>query len=237
MDYEEFESGQSKEIFWYKSKKNLVKVLMKKTCDNKKNLKILNLGVGTGDDLEILRRWGENYVIDINKKVLSLINDELVKEKKIGDACNLPYKDNFFDVVVSLDVFEHIKDDNKAANEVYRVLKNDGVLIFSVPSFQFLFSSHDKALNHERRYNKKTLYMLLPNFNLKVFYWNSFLFIPFVVNRLIKRNSKPKVDKMNLPDWLNNLFYHLLNIENYLIEKDMSMPIGLSLVGYGFKKK
>jgi len=238
MDYKELQAGQIKENFWFKGKNDLINVLITKALKNRKQLKILNIGIGTGDDLEILNKFGENYVIDIDENALSVIDNKSCEEKKIADACNLPYEDNFFDVVVSFDVFEHIKNDQKAIREVYRVLKKNGALIFIVPAFQFLFSSHDKALNHQRRYNKKKIKTLLSQFiNLKFFFWNSLLFVPLITIRLLKRRSKPKVDQMNLPFWLNTICFYLLKIDNFLIRRGISIPIGLSIVGFGFKRK
>ena len=159
MDYKDLQSGNTQEDFWFKAKNGLVKTLLEKTCANKKELLILNLGAGTGDDLKILSKFGKNYVIDIDQESLSAIDNTLCAEKKLADACDLPYRDDFFDVVVSFDVFEHIKNDFQAIREVHRVLKSGGVLIFAVPAFEFLFSSHDKALRHFRRYsNKNNIY-------------------------------------------------------------------------------
>ena len=237
MDYKDSQIGHIKENFWFKAKINLVKILMLKTCNGKNSLRILNIGVGTGDDLEILNKFGKNYVIDINKDALAIINNNLCVEKKFADARDLPYDDNFFDVAVAFDVFEHIKEEHVAINEVYRVLKQDGVLIFTVPAFQFLFSSHDKALRHHRRYNKKGLMNLLTPFNgLKIYYWNSLLFMPMAITRILKKESKPKVDQINLPFWLNIFLYGLLSIDNLLIKINISMPIGLSIVGFCYKQ-
>ena len=165
MDYKDLQAGQTNENFWFKAKNDLIDILIKKVCKNKKQLKILNIGAGTGDDLEVLSKYGKNYMVDIDKNALSIIENKLCEEKKVADACKLPYNDNFFDVVVSFDVFEHIINDKKSVDEVYRVLKNGGVLIFTVPAFQSLFSSHDKALQHQRRYNKKSVKDLLSKFD------------------------------------------------------------------------
>ncbi len=236
MDYKDLEACHNKENFWFKAKNDLIEVLMEKICKDKRRLKILNVGVGTGDDLKILNKFGDIYVIDINQNALSIIDNKLCVEKKLANACNLPYGNNFFDAVVSFDVFEHIKNDKKAASEIYRVLKNNGVLVFTVPAFQFLFSSHDKALNHQRRYNNKNIKALLSQFNnLKTFFWNSFLFLPIAAVRLLKKKIKPEVDKTNLHPLINYLFYKLLSADNFLIKKGISMPIGLSIVGYCFK--
>lgn len=238
MDYKDLQAGQTKENFWFRAKTDLINVLMKKACKNRNRLRILNIGAGTGDDLEVLNKFGKNYVIDIDKDALSVIDDKSCEERKIADACNLPYDDNFFDVAVSFDVFEHIKNDQKAISEVYRVLKENGVLIFTVPAFQFLFSSHDKALHHQRRYSKENIKTLLFQFNnIKIFFWNSLLFVSMATMRLLKRKSKPRVDLMDLPPWLNTLFFNLLKIDNFLIKRGISMPIGLSIVGFGYKQK
>ncbi len=237
MDYKDFAAGQNNNHFWFKAKKELIDLLMEKTNPGKKELRILSIGVGTGDDLDILSKYGSNYITDVDEISLSVIDPSLYTEKKVVSACDLPYADNFFDVVISCDVFEHIDDHIKAASEVHRVLKTDGVLIFTVPAFQALFSSHDVALQHFRRYSKSGIKSLLSNFETKVFFWNSFLFLPIAATRILNKNSKPSVDEGKLPSWLNSIFYTLLKIENFLIKKNVSMPFGVSLVGYCYKRK
>lgn len=237
MDYKDLQAGQTEENFWFKGKNGLISVLMKKVCGDNANLKILNIGAGTGSDLKILNRFGTVHVIDVNEEALSIIDSDLYYEKKIADACNLPYADNFFDIVVSFDVFEHIEDDKRAASEVYRVLKDKGSLVFTVPAFQCLFSSHDSALEHQRRYGKKKLRELLCDFqSVRIFFWNSLLFFPIAALRLLRARSKPSIDKIVLPAWLNKLFFFVLSFDNVLIERGVSMPFGLSLVGYCLKK-
>jgi len=154
MDYKDYQSGKVKLDFWFRAKNDLIEKLLFNQFPKKKKLKILNLGAGTGSDLEILNNFGEVYVIDVEKKALDLIPDNLCVEKKICDACKLIYKDDFFDLVVSFDVFQHIENDEIAIKEAYRVLKKKGILFFSVPALQKLYSSHDKALEHKRRYSK-----------------------------------------------------------------------------------
>lgn len=232
MDYKDYQSGHTISNFRLRAKKELIEVLLSKCCQKGKELKILNLGVGTGDYLEALNRYGRVYVIDINKDVLKLIPANLCFEKRIADATKLPYLSNFFDVVISFDVFEHISDDAAAVSETRRVLKKNGHLLFSVPAFQFLFSSHDMALEHKRRYNKRMLKRLLGNFhNLKLNYWTSILFLPVAFMRIMNKKSKPKVENVKLPKLVNSIFYMFLKIENNLIKLDFPLPIGINIVG------
>ena len=230
MDYKDYDAGKSDQDFWFRAKNDLIYKLLRKIKN--KNLRILNLGVGTGSDLEILNKFGKTYVIDINKKALDLIPKELCHEKKVSDACNLDYPDNFFDLVVSLDVFEHIKEDKLAVKETHRVLKPQGTLLFSVPAFQALYSSHDKALEHQRRYSKKDLKILFTNFKkTNINYWNFSLFPPIALLRIKNKNSPPKVDTPNPSKFLNNLLFNILKTENTLIEKNIKFPFGITLIG------
>lgn len=230
MDYIDYIDGQTGEQFWFKGKKDLINILMNKI--GRKNLKILNIGAGTGVDLEIMNRFGNIFIIDVNKKALDLIPSNLYSEKKVCDATALPYPNDFFDIVCSFDVFEHIKNDEKAVLEAHRVLKKNGYLLIMVPAFNFLFSAHDKALLHYRRYSKKKLYELLRIFKYEYLsYWNSILFIPLSILRILKKRAKPKTDYFNLPSLLEKTFLNFLRIENKLIMKDYRLPFGLSLVG------
>lgn len=226
MDYKDFQF-QSND-FWFKAKNGLIDILMKK-IPQKKNMKILSVGIGSGDELKILDNYGKIYVLDININALKLIEKGFVS-KKLADACHLPYHNNSFDIVVSFDVFEHISNDSKAISEIYRVLKDQGKLIFTVPAFQFIFSSFDRFLSHKRRYNKRMLKKLLKNFkDLKLYYWNSILFVPIAVQRIFVNSNMEY--QVNLPPFLNDIFYSLLKIENKFIKHNISFPFGLSIAG------
>ncbi|MHA1987381.1 MAG: class I SAM-dependent methyltransferase [Promethearchaeota archaeon] len=230
MDYIDFAAGQTGENFWFKGKRELIDTLMKNIEGD--NLKILNIGAGIGADLDILNKYGDIYVIDINQRALNLVPEHLCVEKKECDATKLDYPENFFDIVCSFDVFEHIENDSQAVSEILRVLKKGGFLFFTVPAFQILYSAHDRALLHFRRYNTKTLHYLLSAFHdIRMSYWNSSLFFPLSILRILKKKSKPQTDYFNLPKFLERFFLRLLRIENYIIAKKFKIPLGLSLVG------
>ncbi len=235
MDYKDYKAGKSESNFWFRAKRDLIDRRLKFIKNKFKSdtkLKILNIGAGTGSDLKILNKYGDVYIIDIEKKALDLIPRELYFEKKISDASDLNYPDDFFDIVTSFDVFEHITDDKKATQQTHRVLKKGGYLIVSVPAFQSLFSAHDKALNHQRRYSKKTLKELLKNFReLKLNYWNFFLFPPLALSRLKNKNSKPKVDNPQPSKLIDSILYNLFKLENKLIQINFPLPFGLTLIG------
>lgn len=238
MDYKDYQAGVTKEFFWFKAKEQLVDVLLNR-AKSEKRLKILNMGAGTGDDLSVIKQFGDIYVIDIDPNALELIPIELIVEKKVCDACNIPYPDDFFDLVVAFDVLEHIEDDITAITEIGRVLKPDGFFVFTVPALNFLYSSHDRALNHFRRYDKATINNRLLNFScLELGYWVFSLFLPIAIQRLLKRKeSNPKVHYITLPRFINHIFYSLLRVENWLIKHRIALPIGTTIYGIYQKSK
>ncbi len=232
MDYRDYQAGATKNFFYHRAKIQFIEVLLNKV-KREGRLKILNIGAGTGDDLPVINKFGEIYVIDINSNALELIPQKLIFEKKVCDACHLPYPDNFFDLAVAFDVLEHIENDALAINEIYRVLKSGGFFIFTVPAFSFLYSSHDRALNHFRRYDKETIKILLSRFkSVELGFWIFSLFLPVAIQRILKRKeSNPKVHFMKLPKFINIVFYYLLRIENYLIKHSISLPLGITIYG------
>lgn len=74
-----------------------------------------------------------------------------------ADATALPVEDAALDLVVAFDVLEHILDDDLAVQEVLRVLRPDGTFLIAVPADPKLWSAHDEAVDHVRRYTRETL--------------------------------------------------------------------------------
>jgi len=232
MDYRDFQAGASQEHFWFKAKTGLIDYLSSVPQSNTK--KILSVGVGTGEDLPTLSKLGSVYAIDIDAQALAMVPDHVVVEKKLADACNLPYPDGFFDMVAAFDVMEHVADDQKMVDEIYRVLKPGGSYIFTVPAFNFLFSAHDRALHHYRRYNKKMVKKLFTNFTCTTLgYWLFFMFVPASIARLATKKSTGQM--FSLPALINALCYKVLALENWMLRKGFKFPFGLTL--YGVYKK
>ncbi|MCX6823044.1 MAG: class I SAM-dependent methyltransferase [candidate division SR1 bacterium] len=215
------------------TKHNLIDILLKKYIHHSSNIpKILSVGCGTGDDLAIIKKYGEIYVIDVDKNALLLIDDTICQKKILGDACSMPFIDGYFDYIVCFDVLEHIQEDGLAIKEIYRTLKKGGILLIIVPAFQSIYSSHDKKLDHYRRYSMKGIRRLTNMFDKKnFFYWNSLLFPLVALSRIIKKNASPKVDTMNYNPVLSALLTFVMKFDNFLIKRSLSMPFGLSIVG------
>lgn len=242
MDYKDVISGQDYDNFWSLAKRHLISIILKKYLIDlhlqctKKSKEILEIGASIGEHLPILNQYGRVYALDVNTKALNKIPEKICYEKRLADARNIPYPDEMFDLVVALDVMEHIEDDVKVVDEVFRVMKKGGFLLILVPACPFLFSSHDIALSHLRRYKKKNIIKLLSSFKkLLLSYWNLVFFIPIAILRLIRKKEGNAEDIVLFPRLLNQFLFSFLRIENNLIKKGLILPMGLSLVGVFLK--
>lgn len=101
--------------------------------NTKKNTYILDVGCGHSTLLaDVYSKTNHTYGIDPD--INAVKRNRLIKDVKQGYAENLPYNDNFFDVVVCAWVFEHLSKPQDAFKEIYRVLKPRGEFVFLTPN-------------------------------------------------------------------------------------------------------
>lgn len=176
--------------WWWEGRRELLRNLM---TGLRSNPKILDIGCGTGETLSFLHKtfpkaslWG----IDKSSMAVKLSKGKGHKNITQATALNLPFKNNTFDLVLFLDVLEHIKDHTKALREAKRVLRKGGKIIITAPAAQSIWSKHDSMQKHQRRYSKKIAEDLATNLDLKILrlgYFNFFLFLPISAIRLVSR--------------------------------------------------
>jgi len=150
-------------------------------------------------------------------------------------------------LVCAFDVIEHIEDHESALQEMYRVLKKDGRVFITVPTFNILWSSHDEINHHFRRYKIGELRRLLESNGFKIeysSYFNSFLFLPIFIVRMIsklipqKKNSTSTgsdFEKMGANNLLNQLLYKIFKSELFFLSKKIKFPLGVSAMIIGRK--
>lgn len=224
--------------WWFRVRYDLLRKLVENYCYNKVDLKILDLGCGAGYHSKILEKYGEVFSLDASETAVDFCRQKGLKHVVQGQADHLPFESEQFDLVVILDVLEHLEDDAKAVAEIKRVLKKNGVVISFVPAFSFLWSAHDERVIHKRRYVRAQLEKLMSvGFTcLKISYFNFFL-LPFIflfhffekIFRIVPKEESTK--KLLI---LNPLFYLIFRSELLLLPK-FSFPWGVSLLGV-FKK-
>lgn len=126
--------------------------------------KLLDVGFGYGFIEELLSKGNSFtfYGIDISQTAVKRLKKKIIGDFGVGSILKIPYKDNFFDVVLALEILEHISPYNtlKAINELYRVLKAHGALIISVPLNEDLKKMYKSGINpngHVRVYTPELI--------------------------------------------------------------------------------
>lgn len=226
--------------WWHISKRKIVRSLIEKYRLSK-NPKILDIGCGTGKNIEELQDLGEIYGLDTSKEALDFCRKRGLNNLILGSAEKTTLKNATFDIITLLDVLEHT-DDNKALNETFRILKKGGIIVITVPAFNWLWSNWDVVLHHKRRYTTDTLSQILKKngFEIKkISYMYSFLILPVFVIRKIKSkfsNESYSSDfKLSSPA-INFILGAISKLESLLIFST-SVPFGTSIVAVAKKKQ
>ena len=153
------------------------------------NPRILEIGCGTGANLEMLRTFGQLSAMELNDGARSFAAALAICPVNPGALPEpLPYANESFDLICLLDVLEHIEDDNLALARVGMLLKPGGQVLLTVPAYQWLWSSHDTAHHHYRRYTASLLRRkaIRSGFAVeRVGYFNTLLFPVIALVRLI----------------------------------------------------
>lgn len=212
--------------FWYRARKLQLSrwFLVHKSC-----LQVLDLGSATGGNTLHLSSLGH----DVTSLEYSDIGVEIQKIKGItviqADARNLPFPDSYFDIVVCLDVIEHIAEDHLVTSEIFRVLKPGGKFLISVPEGPSLWNAHDVAVNHVRRYSRTALLEVVESSGLKVHkVWSTLVYLRPIV-KLTRRFSKGSNLKMMNPT-INFLLFQICKFE-ILIPKSRMKGVTLWVDG------
>lgn len=238
-EYKKMDSIESGH-FWFIAKKKFLDIVLEKFIGEKK-LKILDIGCGTGAIMDYLKNKGhEVFGVDMSDEALKYCQAKGLAVE-IGKADRVDFPDGYFDVVLSLDVLEHLDNDQEAVNEARRLLKKGGFFIATVPAHQFLWSYHDVALHHKRRYGKNKFVSLFnENWEMKLISWiHTGIFLPVMVVRLIRNLSKKKEgssDVGQVGNVVNKAMNFLYKVEIEIFKIFGRLPFGVSIMAVVEKK-
>jgi SAM-dependent methyltransferase len=197
--------------------------------------RVLDVGVGTGANLPVLRSLGVSQIVGCDMSADALRHSHGLPRTGLvrTDACRLPFKSGTFDVLIAMDVIEHLDEDLTALHEFARVLKRGGHLVATVPAFPSLWGPQDIVAHHRRRYRRRPLLALFERAGLRVatsFYFNYLLFFPIWLARQVLMAMRVEVqseNEINTP-WLNRLLTRvfLLDVQS---APHVNVPFGVSL--------
>jgi SAM-dependent methyltransferase len=198
---------------------------------------VLDAGCGSGRTLQELTRYGEVHGIELDPDAAELARSRGHGEVRVGRLEELPWGPATFDLVTCLDVIEHTADDRITLTELLRVTKPGGYLLVTVPAYQSLWSVHDEANHHYRRYGRRTLRAAARAAGWsveRVTSFNSLLLAPAAAVRLLQRRFGTHNGYTNDlalgPAWLNDVLERPLALEASWLARGHSLPAGLSLL-------
>lgn len=232
---------EREEFYWWNiGRREILKSTLNRNLVFKRGLSILDVGCGAGGNIKILGEFGSVTGLDISEEALKFAKTHgIFKNLVRGNAERLPFADGSFDLVSALDVLEHIPDDQRAIQEMFRVLKKGGFALVTVPAHQWLWSRHDEALHHLRRYTTDELRRKLCEAGFRIVERSHFV-VPAIFFLCFKKmtrylqkiqGAKEMIDTYDiiLPSWLNRILIWWLCAEK-IIMRFIPIPAGSSLV-------
>ena len=196
-------------------------------------INILDVGCGTGANIEMLSQFGEAEGVDVSDDALEFCRQKGLKVQK-GLAEALPFADESFDLTTALDVIEHLDDDVAGLREMFRVTKGGGYSLFFVPAFMWLWGVQDDISHHRIRYTRKQIVGRIEKAGYiveRATYANWTFFTPILAGRTLMKITgiKPESENNINVSALNGLFGKLFSAERFLL-KNFDFPIGVSIV-------
>ena len=227
--------------WWFQAKRQIVEaVLATRVPTLPPDPVIVDAGCGTGENLKWLSRLSPAAVGMDPHPVARAFASERTGARVVDGAlpAPMPFADGSVDLVTLLDVIEHLEDDAAGLAAVSRMLKPGGHALVTVPAFPFLWSPHDEAHHHFRRYTRATLVERLEAAGLDVrfvSYFNTWLFPIVAAIRLVKSRSSEGGDDLALPSpGLNRALEAVMASERHWLKLG-SLPFGVSLVAVARK--
>ena len=238
----EFEDG----YWWYVGRRRIIlEVLaLRLKCGGKPKTRLLDAGCGTGAMLKAVD--GRAGAVGIDASAVAL---GWCKRRGLGGRvlrCEFtapPFRDGTFDVVLLLDVLEHLDDDKEALQTAFRLLQTGGLVVVTVPAYPMLWSGEDYVSEHRRRYVRRDVQEMVVAAGFTVrqsSYFNAILFPVMAATILWRRFFVPgdrvRSNVRPLPVAVNLILTAVFTLERSLL-RWMSFPCGGSILCVAEKKE
>jgi SAM-dependent methyltransferase len=222
--------------WWYRGRRRIIRAELD-LIPLAPGARLLDAGCGSGRTLEDLVHYGEVHGVELNPEAAAVARARGRGEVLVGRLEELPWGEGTFDLITCLDVIEHTPDDRATLHELRRVCKPGGWLLVTVPAYQALWSLHDEANHHHRRYGRRTLRSaaLAAGWTVaRMSSFNTVLLAPAAVVRLVQRRrlgTDGYTPTLTLgPAWLNAVLEYPLRVEATWLRGGRTLPAGLSLL-------
>lgn len=244
MDIAQFELQAKIEDahWWFRARREIMRDILKKHLPSKERRSIAEIGCGTGGNLKYFQKHYRVIGVDISPEAVRYSTERTDCEVLLGDFRDkLLGRWDEIDAVILPDVLEHVNEDAAFLEDLVSNLRVGALILLTVPAHEFLWSTHDLILGHKRRYSLTTLSLLwksLPVEELFFTPFNTLLFPPIALYRMIRRNSSNrKGSDLTMPaPWLNFLLYKIFSADRKLL-KLFRLPFGVSYLAVLRKKE
>jgi SAM-dependent methyltransferase len=225
--------------WWYRGRRRVIEVALR-GLGLPPGVAILDAGCGSGRNMVDLAAFGSVTGLELADASVARARGRGVGEVVQGTLEDMPFENARFDLAVSFDVIEHLDDDRRALGELRRVVRPGGLLVVTVPAYQWLWSEHDVVNHHRRRYTRRTLEAAASAAGwetVSTTHFNGLLLPAAVGHRALLRvrhrgdhDAPPVSDLERTSPRLNRLLEQPLNLEARLIAAGRRIPCGLSLM-------
>lgn len=219
--------------WWYQGRRRIVLDFVRR-LNLPEDAAILDAGCGNGSILDGLRRHGRVTAVDVNPEAVAQARRREA-EVLLSPLVPLPLEGQRFALVTCLDVLEHVPDDRAALSELLRVTQPGGLLLLTVPAYPGLWSAHDVAAGHRRRYGRAQLISLAresgwePRLDT---HFNTLLLPVAALRRgLTRHGAQPRSDLLATSPRLNPLLEMPLRAEARWLAGGRRPPNGDRLLG------
>ncbi|MBI2204116.1 MAG: class I SAM-dependent methyltransferase [Candidatus Rokubacteria bacterium] len=224
---------EEREHWWFRARLEILRAVLPPRAPGARRRRVVDLGCGTGTVLDALHDLGETIGVEIDDTLrgVALVRGLDVRAGALPDR--VPVEPGTADVVLLLDVLEHLEDPAATLGTARELLVPHGVLVVTVPAYQWLWSSHDVTLRHKRRYTRRALIRLATDAGFlidRATYFNTLLFPALAVVRLVGRLQGRNGHDLKRPaPIVNRLLERVFAAERHLIRR-VALPFGNSIL-------
>jgi SAM-dependent methyltransferase len=232
---------QEDKHWWFRARRRIVGQVIS-SLNLPRPLHILDVGCGTGGNLELLSAFGKVTGVEADDAAIAMATSRgIAKIYKGNLPNNLPASKPVFGLVVMTDVLEHIDADRESLVAIKSLMTSGAYLVVTVPAFPFLGGQHDTQHHHKRRYIAATLRAAMEAGGFEIehlTYFNTFLFPVIAAIRLLGKllpQARDK-DELDLPSPIvNQVLEGIFASERHIIQK-IRLPFGVSLLAIARKR-
>jgi SAM-dependent methyltransferase len=219
--------------WWFTTRRKIIARLIERYRPKAGPLKILEVGCGTGSNLSLLQAYGDVDAIEPDDGARALAEQRSGLTIKGGYLPHgVPLEDGHYDLIVLLDVLEHIPEDVPALSALRSKLAPGGRILITVPAMPWLWSAHDVVHHHQRRYTAGSLTKTIRDSGLKPVHrthFNSLLFPLIVAVRALGKLTKHEGGDDAMPSRpVNGILAAIFGVERHWVTT-LSVPFGVSM--------